>query len=146
MKAVKNQAMSAKDVFHDTLKRSLQKDGWTITHDPLVVDLSDGQLYIDLGAERLIAAKNKAEQIPVEIKSFLAPSAMSEFHTAVGQFLNYRVALRIQDPARILYLAVTLEVYEQFFSRKLPQLSIQEYHLKLLVFDPENEVIVQWQK
>ncbi|MCY7283619.1 MAG: XisH family protein, partial [Cyanobacteria bacterium CAN_BIN43] len=27
--------MSAKDRFHDVVKRSLQKDGWTITDEPL---------------------------------------------------------------------------------------------------------------
>ncbi len=24
----------AKDLFHDTVKRALQKEGWRITHDP----------------------------------------------------------------------------------------------------------------
>ncbi|MGF1519728.1 MAG: element excision factor XisH family protein, partial [Nodosilinea sp.] len=44
--------MSARDLFHDTVKAALQKDGWAITHDPLTIDLADGQLQIDLGAER----------------------------------------------------------------------------------------------
>ncbi|MGL5078001.1 MAG: element excision factor XisH family protein, partial [Waterburya sp.] len=42
--------MAARDIFHNVVKRSLQKDGWTITHDPLTIDLADGQLQIDLGA------------------------------------------------------------------------------------------------
>lgn len=138
--------MSAKDVFHNAVKASLQKDGWIITHDPLTIDLADGQLQIDLGAERLIAAQRDSDRIAIEVKSFLAPSAISEFHTALGQFLNYRVALKIKEPDRVLYLAVPLEVYKDFFTRQLPQLSIREYQLTLLVFDPENEVIVQWQR
>ena len=24
----------AKDIFHETVKKALEKDGWTITHDP----------------------------------------------------------------------------------------------------------------
>ncbi|WP_427157462.1 XisH family protein [Aliinostoc sp. HNIBRCY26] len=136
--------MSARDIFHNLVKLALQKDGWTITHDPLSIDLVDGQLQIDIGAERLIAAQKEGEQIAVEIKSFVAPSAVSEFHTALGQYLNYRVALKLKEPKRILYLAVPLVTYTDFFSRQLPQLSIQEYQLKLLVFDPENEVIAQW--
>jgi hypothetical protein len=136
--------MSARDVFHNAVKVALQKDGWTITHDPLSIDLMDGQLQADLGAERLLGAQRAGKQIAVEIKGFLAPSAVSEFHTALGQCLNYRVALKMKEPERVLYLAVPLEVYESFFSRQLPQLSIQEYRLKLLVFDPEPEVIVQW--
>lgn len=27
--------MPAKDMFHDSAKAALLKDGWTITHDPL---------------------------------------------------------------------------------------------------------------
>ncbi len=26
--------MSARDLFHDIVKKALQQDGWTITHDP----------------------------------------------------------------------------------------------------------------
>lgn len=60
------------------------------------------QLQIDLGAERLLGAQREGEQIAVEVKSFVAPSAVSEFHTALGQFLNYRVALKIKEPQRLL--------------------------------------------
>ncbi len=28
--------MSAKDIFHNTVRLALEKDGWTITHDPLL--------------------------------------------------------------------------------------------------------------
>ena len=136
--------MSAKDLVHNAVKSALQKDGWIITHDPLYIDLADGQLQIDLGAERLIAARRDNELIAVEVKSFVAASAVSEFHTALGQFLNYRVALKLKEPIRILYLAIPVAVYEDFFSRQLPQLSVEEYQLKLLVFDPETEEIVQW--
>ena len=31
-----------------------------------------------------------------------------------------------------------------FFSRALPQAAIAEYDLKLLVYDPTNQVIVEW--
>ncbi len=136
--------MSARDIFHAAVKVALQSDGWTITHDPLTIDLVDGQLQVDLGAERLIAAQRQNERIAVEVKSFTAPSATFEFHGALGQFLNYRVVLKIKEPDRVLYLAIPLEAYETFFSRQLPQLSIQEYQVKLLVFDPEQEVIVEW--
>lgn len=29
--------MPAKDVYHDIVKRALEKDGWRITDDPLVI-------------------------------------------------------------------------------------------------------------
>ena len=136
--------MSAKDLFHNVAKAALQKDGWTITDDPLYLRLGDDQLRIDLGAERLITAERTQQKIAVQVKSFLAPSAISEFHTALGQFLNYRAVLQMQQPYRLLYLAVPIEIYQTFFRRDLPQLSIQTYQLKLIVFDPATEVIVQW--
>jgi XisH protein len=136
--------VSAKDIFHNTVKVDLQKDGWTITDDPLYLRLGDDQLRIDFGAERLIAAERGKEQIAVEVKSFLAASVLSEFHTALGQFLNYRAVLPVKQPERKLYLAVSTDIYRSFFRRDLPQLSIQTYQLKLIVFDPAIEVIVQW--
>ncbi|MGD1857214.1 MAG: XisH family protein [Leptolyngbyaceae cyanobacterium] len=136
--------MPARDIFHKAVKIALQKDGWVVTHDPLTIDLADGQLQVDLGAERLIAAYKDKQQIAVEIKSFIAPSAISEFHTALGQYLNYRVALKVREPERLLYLGISIEIYEGFFCRQLPQLSLQEYQMKLVVFDPTSEVIVKW--
>jgi ferredoxin-NADP reductase len=50
-------------------------------------------MYIDLGAEKIFAVQKDSEKIAVEIKSFVRASAISEFHTALGQFINYRFAL-----------------------------------------------------
>ncbi len=136
--------MPARDVYHQVVKMILQQEGWVITHDPLILELSSGRLEIDLGAEDLIAAQKDKQRIAVEIKSFLAPSTTSEFHTALGQFLNYRVALKVKEPSRTLFLAVPAKVYRNFFTGELAQLSILEYQVKLLVFDPDREVIVQW--
>jgi XisH protein len=44
----------------------------------------------------------------VEIKNFVSASKISEFHMALGQFINYRTALRVEEPNRTLYLAVPL--------------------------------------
>lgn len=85
--------MPAKDKFHELVKTALENQGWTITHDPYHIDLGFVDFYIDLGAEQLLAATKDSEKIAVEIKTFLAPSTISEFHTAVGQFINYRIAL-----------------------------------------------------
>ncbi|WP_424098170.1 XisH family protein [Moorena producens] len=137
--------MAARDTFHEAVKSALQKDGWCITHDPLYINFAEVEIYIDLGAERLIAAEKDEEKIAVEIKTFLRPSAISEFHTVLGQFLNYRFALKAEDPKRLLYLAIPIEIYETFFARRFVQMITQEYQLKLLVFEPTKEEIVQWQ-
>ncbi|MGL5080675.1 MAG: element excision factor XisH family protein [Microcoleaceae cyanobacterium] len=136
----------AKDVFHYLVKDALIIDGWQITHDPFPIDYGEVQMQIDLGAERLLAAERGAEKIAVEIKSFTNPSAISEFHGAVGQYLNYRRALRVQDPARILYLAVPSQTYDEFFRLRFIEEGVREYQLYLLIYDVEEEKILQWIK
>lgn len=69
--------MPAKDLYHEAVKNALIKDGWTITHDPLRLRLRRGKsLFVDLGAERLLAAERGAEKIAVEVKSFARASDM----------------------------------------------------------------------
>ncbi len=136
--------MPAKDIYHQLVRRGLEKDGWTITHDPLHIDLVDIEVYIDLGAERLIAAERDNEKIAVEIKSFIGGSAISQFHLALGQFLNYRFTLKKSEPERILYLAVTYKIYSTFFQKAAIQEICKEYSLKLLVYHINSEEIIEW--
>ena len=136
----------ARDLFHQVVKDALTKDGWNITHDPFPVDYGDVQMQIDLGAERLLAATKDTEIIAVEIKSFVNPSSISEFHTAVGQYLNYRRALRAQEPSRVLYLAVPSQTYNEFFRLRFIQEGVEEYQIYLLVYDIEERSIVKWTK
>ena len=96
----------AKDRFHDVVKVALEKDGWKIAADPYEIDVDDVDFEIDLAAEKLLAAELNGRKIAVEIKSFVSSSNVSEFHTALGQFLNYRDALEVVEPERTLYLAV----------------------------------------
>lgn len=102
--------------------------------------------YVDLAAERIIAAEKGDEKIAVEIKSFLGTSWLSDFHTALGQYLDYRVALRQRDPERQLFLAVPIDVYQAFFIRPFVQTVCQEYTITLLTFDPQTEEICAWIK
>jgi hypothetical protein len=136
--------MSAKDKFHEAVKTGLQKQGWTVTADPLELEYGDLTLLVDLAAERLLAATRQGEKIAVEVKSFLNPSAITDFHQALGQFLNYRLALRKIEPDRTLYLAVPEDTYRKFFQSEFAKDSVAEYNLFLIVYDPFNEVLTQW--
>lgn len=138
--------MPAKDKFHQLVKTALQKEGWTITHDPYRIDLGFVDFYIDLGAEQLLAATKDNEKIAVEIKTFIAASTISEFHTAVGQFINYRIALEEDDPERSLYLAIPSDIYRRFFNYSFIQKVIQRNQILLLVYDVAKEEIVRWIK
>jgi hypothetical protein len=137
--------MPAKDLFHDVVKRALQKDGWTITDDPLFLRFGGLEMYIDLGAERIFAAERDNEKIAVEVKSFVAPSTAIEFSTALGQFLKYQLALEAVEADRLLYLAIPMDTYRDFFTLELPRLLVERYRVHLIVYDPEEEVITQWQ-
>lgn len=74
----------------------------------------------------------------------MSDSPLTDYHAALGQFLNYRLALEISDPIRVLYLAVPVGVYEAFFKREFAQISLEKYQIKLIIYDPIQEVIVQW--
>ncbi len=81
--------MAARDMFHEAVRKALEKEGWQITHDPLLLQTGGVEMYIDLGAENLLAAEREEEKIAVEIKSFVQASALYEFHLALGQYRNY---------------------------------------------------------
>jgi XisH protein len=136
--------MATKDLFHNAVKIALEKEQSVITGDPLKFEIGGTKLEIDLGAERLLAAERQGEKIAVKIKSFLGDSPLTDYHTALGQFLNYRLALEINEPDRTLYLAIPLTVYDAFFQREFAQLSVERYEIKRIVYDPINEVITKW--
>ena len=138
--------MPAKDIFHNEVKHALEKDGWTITHDSLHIRTGGVEYHVDLGAERLLVAEKQGEKIAVEVKSFVGASTISEFHTALGQYLEYRLALKRTHSGRTLYLAIPIDIYETFFQLPFIQELIDEYQLKLLIYSAKHEVIVTWKK
>lgn len=135
----------AKDLFHNVVKRALQKDGWKITHDPYPLRYGVADIYIDLAATEAIAAEKEGRKIAVEVKSFLGASTISDFHIALGQFLNYRIALEVSDePDRVLYLAIPTDAYQLFFRFEPASTAIKRYHVRLILYQPNEEVIAQW--
>jgi hypothetical protein len=137
--------MPAKDLYHDAVVHALVADGWTITDDPLRIGYGGQNFYVDLGAARdTIAAEKAGQKIAVEIKSFLSPSMMRDLHVALGQYHLYRDILAEKEPERTIYLAVTTEVYDKLFAEKFGRFVVERQQLKLLVFDPRQERVVEW--
>ena len=136
----------ARDFYHSAARTALEKDGWLITNDPLELTFKEVNLEVDLAAERLIAAERNAERIAVEIKSFLGKSAISEFHTALGQYLNYRAALAELQPERQLYLGIPSDAYHSFFQLSFTRDAVRTHRIALIVYNPTTEVIETWQK
>ena len=134
----------ARDLFHYIVRSALEKDGWVITDDPLSIRYGGVDIQIDLGAEKLLAAEKGTDKIAVEIKNFASASKISEFHMALGQFINYRTVLRLEEPERILYLAVPSAIYNDFFNLPFTQMIVTENYLKIIVYDIDKEEIVEW--
>jgi hypothetical protein len=134
----------AKDIYHNTVKAALEKDGWIITNDPLTLKVGGRSAFIDLGAEKLFAAEKEGQRIAVEVKSFISPSPVRDLEQALGQYIMYSQVLERQNLSRSLYLAISRTVFLDFFSEELPQLMIELNNLKLLVFDVDSEEIVKW--
>ncbi|MGD1715243.1 element excision factor XisH family protein [Dapis sp. BLCC M172] len=88
-----------------------------------------------------MTAERAGEKIAVEVKSFISNSAISEFHKALGQFINYKTVLSQKAPERELYLAVPKTTYEDFFKLELIQLVIKNQDIKLIIYHPEWETI-----
>jgi len=136
--------MPARDVYHYVVKNALVKDGWTITHDPLRLSWGGKDLYVDLGAERLLAAEKEGQLIAVEVKSFVGDSEIDDLEKAIGQYVVYRAVLAEREPNRVLYLAVPQDVLWGVFEEPLGKLLLEHTQVRVLGFDPQAEVIVAW--
>lgn len=136
--------MPAKDIYHDTVKRALQKDGWIITHDPFPLQIGRKRLSADLGAERLINAEKGTQKIVVEVKSFVGRSDVKDLEQALGQYILYRQVLNEMRIDSSLYLAISQAIFNSVFTIELGQVLLKNQIIKLIVFDDKSEAIVQW--
>lgn len=122
--------MPACDIYHDVVCHALERDGWTITHDPLRIQWGNRDLFVDLGAEQLLAADKDEARIAVEVKSFASASPMTDLERAIGQF--------------VLYLAISAAAYADLFAEPVGELLLARRRVRLVVFDPHTEELVQW--
>ncbi len=141
-----NSFMPRKDAIHDAVKHALIKDGWVITNDPLFLEFGNEDMYVDLGAERLLAAERENEKIAVEIKSFVGPSALTELHAALGQYQVYFAVLEKVDPDRKLYIAIGKSTYEELTEMDTFALVVQRFQVSLVVVRIADEEIDAWRK
>lgn len=138
--------MPRKDLYHEVVRIALEKEGWTITADPMYLEWDDATYYPDLGAERIIAATKGLEKIAVEIKTFIGQVLQDEFYKALGQFDNYFFALAELEPDRELVLAIPNEAFEDFFQKKYVQKIIKMKKITLLVYNTSTQTIEKWIK
>lgn len=126
------------------VKNALVKDGWTITHDPLKLKWGKKDLFIDLGAEQLLAAEKEETKIAVEIKSFVGRSDVADLENVLGQYVLYHDILEEVSPERVLYLAIRDAIFQDIFEEPIGKLLLNKKRVKLIVFDPDKEEILRW--
>jgi hypothetical protein len=136
--------MPARDIFHDTVRNALIKDGWIITHDPYRLAIGRRKVYIDLGAEAPIAAEKAGRKIAVEVKSFLGESELDDLERALGQYGIYRVALQKREPDRVLYLALPQVMHDLLIEESDFRDILRELRVRLIFFDPQQEALLEW--
>jgi len=136
----------ARDFYHNNVKLALENDGWIVTHDPYSIRIDEIGYEIDFAAEPIIAAEKEEAKIALEVKSFIGPSAINEFHKAIGQFNDYSVALELIEPERILFLAIPAEIWDRFFLKPIIQKSLERVKAKVVTYDPVLNKIVKWIK
>ncbi|MCU0493898.1 MAG: fatty-acid synthase [Chloroflexaceae bacterium] len=136
--------MPQRDSYHASVKQALIKDGWTITHDPYILDLPDETLFVDLAAEQIFAAEQGACKIAVEVKSFLGPSLIAALEQATGQYLLYRSLLKRLEPERQLYLAVSEAAAAELAQRRTMQVLRDDYGIALVVVNIAQEEVTTW--
>jgi hypothetical protein len=140
--------MSRRDDFHFPVRRALEKEGWTITHDPAVLWFRELRMKADLGAARAFVGEKERRQIVVEVKDFDSPSLTGELQRMIGQLELYQWALDEQAPQCELFLAISQEVYDGRLQtvRLAFEAILERKRISLILFDAAREVIVQWNR
>lgn len=136
--------MPRRDVIHQAVVSALRKDRWTITADPYLLQYGADDLFIDLAAERLLAAELGERKIAVEIKSFLGRSTLTDLQQALGQYALYLSVLETVEPERKLYLAISENAHAELKELATFHLVVRRYAVALLVVAIPSEEIVQW--
>lgn len=77
--------MSAKNIHNDAVIEALVADGWSITDDPLSLEVGGRDMWVDLGAEKDTLLAEKGEiRIAVEVASFVGNSPILDLQKTLG--------------------------------------------------------------
>ncbi|MEO8396955.1 MAG: element excision factor XisH family protein [Chloroflexota bacterium] len=133
--------MPAKDRYHNAVAHALIKSGWSITSEQVFVKFYERHLWIDIQAERI----ENQENILFEVKGFQNLSSPVEYlETVIGQYLLYQAVLEDLEINIPLYLAVPAAAYQGILSEEIGKVAIRKAAVKMLVFDPVSEEVLEW--
>lgn len=81
----------------------------------------------------------------MEVKCFPENrSALDEFYHAVGQYMVYREALRLNAIDIPVFLAIPRMTFDSLFQKAVVQAIINGSKIKLIVIDLEREEVILW--
>jgi hypothetical protein len=120
------------DIYHNAVRFALVKDGWEILTEDYTLEYGGDRLYVDIAAEKSIAAEKQGQKILVEVKSFLGRSFINDLEQAVGQYVVYRNVLVETALDFELYLSITQGTYKSYFQRQLAQMIINRNQVKFV--------------
>lgn len=133
--------MPAKDKYHDTVIRALQKDDWIIEQEQIRLSIEDRYIFLDFQARKADISRI----IIVEVKGFEnIRSYASYLADVLGQYFLYRQTMNYLNIDYPLYLAVPHRAYETLLQEEMSKTVVQAMHIPILTFDPEEEVILSW--
>jgi hypothetical protein len=134
--------MPARDGCEAQVIRAFEKEAWKVVATQYPIELDNGSFVLaDLRLSRA------SEQVLViEVKCFSRPGAiLAEFYNAVGQYVFYRTALRLNHVDEVLYLAIPQHIYQGFFQQRIVQTIIHDLAIKLAIVDIYREELIEWQ-
>ncbi|MCA0457872.1 MAG: hypothetical protein LCI00_28155 [Chloroflexi bacterium] len=135
--------MPSFDQCHDQIMRALEKSGWRITDQQVLMKVGRRRVFIDLHATHA-ANGSREEIILVEVKCFPElQNTAQEIYTAVGQYIIYRAMLQELELDIPLYLSVPEAIFNTVFDRPV-QRAIRQSQIKVIVVNLDEEKIVQW--
>src|SRR5262245_33757852 len=103
--------MAAKDIYHDHVKIALEKDGWTITHDPLRSG-SKGDCAMDSSHDRLNLYREIIEQTLTEIADYIPQDSQAPHKTVFDRRADSYALIEVGwvDNQRIHQFIIHLEI------------------------------------
>jgi hypothetical protein len=136
--------MPTQDLYHDTVRDALRKDGWRITHTALLLKARAASSAGELWEGPWLIADKDERKVAVAVNSFVGRSNSADIIQMWGQLGLSRPRLHALDSDRVVYLAVRQATYRACFGGMEGDLLLAKEHMQLIVFDPRTEVIVQW--
>lgn len=134
--------MPAIDSCEPQVVRALEKEGWTVIKHHVLLRLGDTDDFV-LADLRL--QKDAVHIVVVEVKCFAKrPFEFAEFYQAVGLYLFYRNAMRLNELMEPLYLAIPVAAYQWFSELDAIQATLQDAKINLIVVDLELEEVLRW--